>query len=182
MYQQDRIKSIAYGALFLGLGIGLPYAFHIVGLGKAFLPMYIPVILGALFLGPYYGFVLGITTPLLSSLLSGMPPFMPPVAPMMMAELSVMGALAGYLSRHLKINVYLNLTAIIITGRIMFVAMIYLLSSYFLKAQQGVLLFVLGSTIASLPGIILQFVVIPPIFLVMEKLSREKGAVYNTGR
>lgn len=171
----EKSRSIAFTALFTAMGVGLPYGFHLMGLGPAFLPMHIPVILGALFLGPLYGFAIGLITPLLSSFLTGMPPFMPPVAPMMMVELSLMGAVAGYLSFKKNLNVYLSLALTMLTGRMIYAALIFALASYFLKANQTPLVYIGTALIFAIPGFVLQLVVIPPIYMILEKISLQKG-------
>ena len=52
--------------------------FHLAGgMGVVFLPMHLPVLLAGFFLGPRFGLLVGIITPLLSSLLTGMPPLLP---------------------------------------------------------------------------------------------------------
>ena len=171
----EKSRNIAFAALFTAMGVGLPYGFHLMGLGPAFLPMHIPIILGALLLGPYYGFIMGLITPLLSSFLTGMPPFMPPVAPMMMVELSMMGVVAGYLSRIKNLNAYLSLVLTMLTGRIIFAGLVFALASYLIKANQTPLMYVAGSLIFAIPGFVLQLVVIPPIYIVLEKISLQKG-------
>lgn len=176
----EKSKNIAFAALFTAMGIGLPYGFHLMGLGPAFLPMHIPIILGALFLGPYYGFIMGLITPLLSSFLTGMPPFMPPVAPMMMVELSIMGGLAGYLSRIKKLNVYLSLALTMLTGRMIFAGLVFALASYLIKADQTPLLYIGASLVFAIPGFVLQVVVIPPIYMILEKISIQKGIIEPT--
>ncbi len=180
MENGEKSRNIAFAALFTAMGVGLPYGFHLMGLGAAFLPMHIPVILGALFLGPFYGFAIGLITPLISSFLTGMPPFMPPVAPMMMVELSLMGIVAGYLSRIKKMNVYLSLALTMLTGRMIFAGMVFVLSSYLIKVNQTPLMYVGASLLFAVPGFILQLVVIPPIYMILEKISLQRGVTEPT--
>lgn len=176
----EKSKNIAFAALFTAMGVGLPYGFHLVGLGPAFLPMHIPIIVASLFLGPYYGFAIGLITPLLSVFLTGMPPFMPPVAPMMMVELSLMGVVAGYLSRIKNLNAYLSLALTMLAGRIIFAGLVFALASYLIKTDQTPLLYITGSLIFAIPGFILQIVVIPPIYMILDKISLPAEIVEST--
>ena len=60
------IKKLTYGAMFLALGIVLPgITSGIPEIGRALLPMHFPVFFAGLVLGPLYGLLLGILTPLL---------------------------------------------------------------------------------------------------------------------
>ncbi|MDR5698081.1 MAG: DUF1893 domain-containing protein [Armatimonadota bacterium] len=92
-----RADVVAGAGLGLALAILLPMVFHTLGLGPAFLPMHIPVLLtGALF-GAGVGLVVGAAAPLFSAVLTGMPPLSPPVAQLMTVELATYGAVAGWL-------------------------------------------------------------------------------------
>ena len=72
---KESIKSMVLAALFMALGIVLPIALHAIpDAGKIFLPMFLPVLVGALFLPWQYALAVGVFTPLLSTLLTGMPP------------------------------------------------------------------------------------------------------------
>lgn len=46
-----KTKNLVMSALFVALGILIPMIFHSMGLGKAFLPMHIPVLLAGFILG-----------------------------------------------------------------------------------------------------------------------------------
>ena len=70
-----RTKKMIYGGL-LTVGLVLPQAFHVFGqgVGMAFLPMHLPVMIAGILLGPCYGGLIGLIVPLVSSMLTGMPP------------------------------------------------------------------------------------------------------------
>ena len=55
-------RRICWGALFIALGILLPITFHMVGMGKVFLPMHIPILLAGFFCGPAIGAMVGFIT------------------------------------------------------------------------------------------------------------------------
>lgn len=166
------VRKITWSAFFICLGIILPMAFHIFGLGKNFLPMHIPVLIGSLLLGAGSGAFIGAITPLLSCLLTGMPPLMPPVAFMMMFELALYAIIAAVLYKKLKINIYISLTAAIIAGRIFYGALAYLL--FPLMGLQKVPFFypVTLGLMEGLPGIILQLIIVPLIVKILERYMR----------
>ena len=71
-------RQLTVSGFFIALGLILPMLFHLAGgMGVVFLPMHLPVLLAGFFLGPRFGLLVGIITPLLSSLLTGMPPLLP---------------------------------------------------------------------------------------------------------
>ena len=110
-------RRICWGALFIALGILLPITFHMVGMGKVFLPMHIPILLAGFFCGPAIGAMVGFITPLLSAVMTGMPPFMPPMAQIMVFELAAYGLLTGLLFNRFRLGVYPSLLLAMLAGR-----------------------------------------------------------------
>lgn len=165
----NRTRKIALSSLMLVIGITLPQLFHLVGLGAAFLPMHIPVLLCGMLLGPFFGGFLGVITPLLSSFLTGMPPIMPPVAIIMSVELLAMGTAAGLLRRNLQFNPYLVVLGSALAGRLVFAAIVMVLGSYFLNLDQAPPTYLATSLLLGIPGFILQLAVIPPLCILLEK-------------
>ena len=57
-----RTKKMIYGGLLTAVGLVLPQAFHVFGqgVGMAFLPMHLPIILAGLLAGPYVGAIAGL--------------------------------------------------------------------------------------------------------------------------
>lgn len=163
------VRKITWPAFFICLGIILPMALHMFSLGRNFLPMHIPVLIGSLLLGAGSGIFIGAITPLLSCLLTGMPPLMPPIVFMMMFELALYGIISAVLYKKLKLNIYISLIAAIIAGRIFYGAFAYLL--FPLIGLQKVPFFypVTLGLIEALPGIILQLIIVPPIVKILEK-------------
>lgn len=150
----------------LALGIVLPYALaHGLGVaGTVLLPMHIPVLLCGFFCGPLYGALCGMTLPLLNCLLTGMPsPF--PMLPIMLAELTTYGLVSGLLFsktslRRKKAGIYAALSISMICGRIAYTAMFYTL---LWTVGEIKALAVTSAIVTGLPGIIVQFLIIPPI-------------------
>jgi len=166
-------KKTVITAMLIAAGIVLPLVFHMIpaGLaGRVLLPMHIPILIAGLIVGPFYGFFAGLITPLLSSMTTGMPPAGLAVY-RMMVELSVYGAVAGFFmrfiyTRRLAVDLYISLIAAMLLGRVA------------AGLAQAVVLF--GGTYAvglwaaayfttSIPGIILQLLVIPGIIMALER-------------
>lgn len=170
MLIKNKTKRLVLSALYIALGVVLPIFFHFVpNAGPIFLPMHIPVLMAGLMLGPSYGLAVGIAAPLLSSLLTGMPPA--PILPGMLCELAVYGLVAGILMKTVKtknniLNIYISLVGAMLAGRIIggiVKAFIFVAGDYSLQ------IWLTGSFITALPGIIIQLVLIPILLSVLEK-------------
>lgn len=172
-------KSISGGALCIAMGVVLPMAFHMVGMGKVFLPMHIPVFLAGLLFGPRIGFITGVVSPLLSSLLTGMPPIMPPIAQIMIFELGAYGLFAGILRPYFSSSIF-PLAASMLAGRVVAGFAGWALLPLF--GLPGFSLFypLTVSLVAGLPGIILQLVAIPTLVYLLER-SLIPGTRHATG-
>ena len=73
-----KIKNLTLAALFLALGLVLPFfTGQIPQIGSMLLPMHLPVFLCGLICGWQYGAAVGFVVPLLRSVLFGMPPLFP---------------------------------------------------------------------------------------------------------
>lgn len=94
-----RTKKMIYGGLLTAVGLVLPQAFHVFGqgVGMAFLPMHLPVMIAGILLGPCYGGLIGLIVPLVSSMLTGMPPV--PKLYFMLVELVAYGIFTGIFIR-----------------------------------------------------------------------------------
>lgn len=72
--KNSNIKNLALAAMFMALGLVLPFfTGQIPQIGKMLLPMHIPVLLCGLICGWKYGLAVGFVTPLLRSVIFGMP-------------------------------------------------------------------------------------------------------------
>lgn len=161
------IKQTVLGALHIAIGVTLPTLFHMLGAaGSIFLPMHIPVLIAGCLLGKRVGLLVGILTPLLSSLFTGMPPLT--ILPVMLPELATYGLTMGYFYHNKNKNIFISLFITMLLGR--FVAVI---SAFFaiaiLQLKLSPLYYITGAIITGLPGIALQFVLIPTIIKQLEK-------------
>jgi thiamine transporter ThiT len=74
MNNKDFIKKLVLGAMFLAIGIILPFfTGQIPQIGRMLLPMHIPVFLCGLICGWQYGLAVGFILPLMRSMLFFMP-------------------------------------------------------------------------------------------------------------
>jgi hypothetical protein len=153
----------------IALGIGLPFAFHLVGLGKVFLPMHIPVLLCGFLTDSWTALFVGALTPVLSAVLTGMPTLVPPVAQAMTVELTLYGVLSSFFYRKMRWNVYVSLALAMLAGRLVYgvlgVALMPLLNMKPVPILYPVTIGLAGSV----PGLILQIIVVPPLVAVAEK-------------
>ncbi|MEJ2627098.1 MAG: ECF transporter S component [bacterium] len=117
-------KNLTLSALIITLGIVIPIAFHAIGMGSVFLPMYWPLAAGAFFLLPRWAVLTGVVTPALSFILTGMPPISPPVLPVMIAELTFFTFILSYVShRYNRIAIiWILILGLIISKLILFIA------------------------------------------------------------
>ena len=158
------IKNIAKGALYIALGVLIPLLFHSIGAGPMFLPMHIPVLLAGFLEGPVTGLYVGILAPVLSHLLTGMPPIAPiPMLPIMILELSTYGLVAGMLYNKLKINIFASLFGAMLSGRIAYGLMVYIMLVFFNIKMQGPIIAVIMAAETGIIGIIIQIIIIPVI-------------------
>jgi riboflavin transporter FmnP len=173
---RSKPQFIAHTALFLALGILLPFGLHFIPaggipLGRALLPMHIPVLLAGFLAGPASGIIVGLLAPGLSHLLTGMPPTYA-VAPMTL-ELAMYGLVAGITYQRLKLNIYLSLIIAMLFGRLLFGLGLFVLGMLMQLPYTATAYFSGGLALVSgLPGIALQLVLIP---IIVAAVNRKRG-------
>ena len=158
--------------MFIALGVALPQAFHAVpNAGSVFLPMHIPVLLSGYAVGPVFGALCGLFTPLLSHLIFHMPPAT--VLPSMLCELTVYGLMSGLLCKIVKtknpiVNIYVVLVGAMLAGRVTYGilnTLIFRAGKYSLQAWLS------AAFITALPGIIIQLIIIPVIVMGLRRAN-----------
>jgi len=169
------IRNLTRGGLFIASAILLPAVFHMAGLGPAFLPMHMPVLLAGFFCGPAVGMLVGIVSPILSALLTGMPPLIPPVAQMMVFELALYGFLTGILYEKFRLGAYVSLIGAMIGGRVAYGFLGYLVLPLFGFKQTPLWAPLLGAVGQSLPGAVVQIVFVP---LVVSLVKRDLRVLF----
>jgi niacin transporter len=164
--KESELRQIPLTALLAVAGVILPQFFHLFGLGPVFLPMFLPVMLGALLLRWRFAVALAIITPLVSFVITGMPPIAPPILPVMLAELILISSILSLLHVHARKNKWLALLVSVLTDRLLLFAIVFFLAPVFGLPK----IFTSFSLVLSgIPGIILQFTVLPTTLTLIEK-------------
>ena len=165
-----KVKRMVITSMMIAACIILPMAFHAIpGAGPILLPMHIPVILAGLICGPAFGFIAGLAGPFLSSTLTGMPPA--PLMPVMMIELSIYGAVTGFMMKFVytgraSADLYISMIVAMLCGRVMagiVQALIFFEGTYVLGMWTATYF------ITSFPGIIIQLVFLPSMVMALER-------------
>jgi hypothetical protein len=163
-------RDIAFCGVFGAAALLLPVIFHVFHLGSLFMPMYLPLVTLAFFVGPFPAALTALVTPLLSGAVTGMPPFYPPIAIIMSVELSIMAAVIG-LARGIfpKVNELVILIPVLALGRCIGFGMIYGMALFMnLPAK-----FVAGvSLLSGWPGIVLMIIAVPAILRLYRLVGR----------
>ncbi len=158
------VSSVLLPQLFHGLGIlsGLGSA-----LGETFLPMHIAIFLVGFFAGAWAGLASGVLAPLVSFALTAAWTPMPAAAmlPFMMIELGVYGLTTGLLA-HTRLPAFLSLLLAQLAGRAVRALAIVLGS---LMGSALPVSVIWTSLLTGLPGLVLQWVLIPLIVFYAEK-------------
>ncbi|MBO5312804.1 MAG: ECF transporter S component [Clostridia bacterium] len=172
----SKTKKLILSALFLSIGVVLPLATgQIKEIGDSLLPMHLPVMLCGLVCGYGYGGAVGFILPFLRALTFGMPPAYPNAVWMAM-ELCTYGFVIGFLyGKAVKKNMpclLLSLSVSMIAGRI-----VWGVSKAVLLGIGGSSLtvhaFVMGGFIDAFPGIVLQFILIPTVMSIAQRLRKD---------
>ena len=178
----NSIYRLTVGGLFLAIGIIIPRLFHMFGtpeIGIVLLPMHISVFIVGIYLGAYYGMIIGFLTPLINSLF-GAPIF--PYNLIMAFELAAYGLFAGlcmYLlqkifKRKMKRTprIFISLILSMIMGRIVNALVLFVMVRFFAMKVPAPFT-VLGSAITGIPGLIIQLLLVPGIVILLYA-SQEK--------
>ena len=165
-------KKVLITAGYIISALMLPQMFHLFGIpGNVFLPMHIPVLLAGFTLGPIYGMLSGVASPVISCLLTGMPVVFP-VMPIMVFELGTYGLISGLISKKEKIPFILKLIITLITGRIAYGLIYHIIKQFFFTGiASGIS--VINATKAGIPGILIQLVVITIAMKLLEKKEKQ---------
>lgn len=164
----------------LAAAVALPQVFHAVGavsglgtaLGETFLPMHLPILLVGLTAGPAAGAISGVLAPLVSFALSGMPTAA--MLPFMMIELLCYGLFAG-LMRTARIPSLGKVVLAQIGGRAVRAAAI-LIAFYGLGSTAIPVAIIWRSIATGLPGLLLQWALLPLLLYWIENRSRKADA------
>ena len=166
-------KNITLSALIITLGIVIPVAFHAIGMGNVFLPMYWPLAAGAFFLSPRWAGLTGMVTPAISFVLTGMPPLSPPVLPVMMAELTILTLIISYLNTHHKLAVlWILIIGLLFSKLVLFMA-VWMISPIIGLPPS---LISISSIVHGLPGTAIILILVP---VLVKRLTNRNIIVSN---
>jgi riboflavin transporter FmnP len=168
------VKDLAVSAICLALCMYLPFLTgQIQQFGAALAPMHIPVLLCGFICGSRYGAIVGATAPLLRFMLFGMPPLLP-MGIAMCFELAVYGAAAGLLYKLFPkkaLYVYVSLVLSMLIGRVVWGVAMWRVMDMALGESFTFGAFLSMAFVNALPGIVLHIVLIPPIVLVVRRIT-----------
>ncbi len=157
---KNRTNQIVLSGLLIALGVTLPMIFHFFGgVGKVFLPMHLPIIIGGFLLGSRYAVLVGVLTPLISSLTTGMPPTYP-ILPIMMVELGTYGLVISYLTKRGLASTWVKLVSAMILGRITAGLTVFILGIGF-GLKMNPIIYLKTAIVVGIPGLIIQLVIVP---------------------
>jgi len=172
------IRKMVYSAMFLAIALLLPFLTgQIPQIGGMLCPMHLPVLLAGFVCGPFWGGAVGLVCPLLRHMLFSMPPLVTAIA--MTAELCAYGFLAGFFHRITQklfsgrsiLAVYAALLLAMLGGRIVWgLASAVLMLAGQTEFSMGV--FLASGFVQAWPGILLQLVLIPPLYKVLMKSKK----------
>lgn len=164
----------------IALAVILPQLVHLAAGaqgGAAWLPMYLPVLLGGCLLGWKWGLGVGILSPLVSFAVTSIGGNAMPAAsrlPYMIAELAVFAAVSGLFSCKIVENGWMAFPAVLlaqVAGRLFF-----LLTAAIFQSVSPLSAAAVWSQIrAGLLGMVLQAVVVPFLVMGLRLLLKEKN-------
>lgn len=169
---RTHIKNLTHTAVFLALGILLPFLFgQVPQIGQMLLPMHIPVFLCALLVTWKHGIAVAVILPLLRALLFSRPVLYPD-AIAIACEMATYALVAGLLydsTQKMRVGaLYASLLTAMLAGRVVRGA-----AQFTLLALRGTTFssaaFFSGVIVAGIPGILLQLLLIPAIVLPLQK-------------
>lgn len=167
----SRIRKLVLAALFLALEMLLPMLTgQIPQIGMMLSPMHIPALLCGFICGWPWALVVGFVSPLLRSLLFGMPPLFP-VAFAMAFELAAYGVAAALLYKIFPKRmgyVYLSLILSMLVGRGVWGLVTWIVFRI-LGNPFTLGIFFSSAFLGTLPGIIAQLILIPPLVISARK-------------
>lgn len=167
-------RELAYAGLFGAAALLMPVLFHLIHLGRLFMPMYLPLMTLAFLVRPLPAVLTAAMTPLLSAAVTGMPPFYPPVAAFMAIELATMaGIVATVLALRPGTNARLLLAGTLVLGRAIYCGLVY---GFALVIHLPPALTAGVSLLSGWPGIVLMLVAIPPIVRIVRQSSARRAA------
>lgn len=139
-------------------------------IGNMLCPMHIPVLLCGFLCGYKWGLLVGFVAPLMRSFIFSMPPLFPE-ATSMAFELATYGLVVALVYNALPkktVNIYVSLAVAMLSGRIVW-GVVRLLLLGLADVNFSFQIFVTSGFVTALPGIILQFIIVPLVVMLVKK-------------
>lgn len=189
MKKNKRIFRLTVSALMLATALLLPFLTgQVQKFGQMLCPMHVPVLVCAFLCGPVWAGAVGFAAPLLRYALFGMP-ILFPMGVSMAPELACLGVVCGVLARSFRTlsdgvsarrrlaGIYASLLASMLAARTTYgiVRFIILFAG---GPEFSLAAFVSGVFVESLPGIILQLVLVPSVVLSLRRFAL-RGSMHN---
>ncbi len=173
-----KTKRLVLAALFLAIGMVLPsLTAAIKEIGDSLLPMHLAVMLCGVICGWKYALPVGLLLPFLRAAFFGMPPLYPN-AVYMALELATYGLVVGVLyhirKRYSRAHLFFSLACAMLAGRIVWGITKAVLLGVASKPF-GIKAFLVGGFLDALPGILLQFILIPLVIELLERKTNKKA-------
>lgn len=172
MKQKITTRQMVLTAVFIALGVIIPWAFHSVPNAWTFLPMHLPALVAGLLLGPLSGLLTGAFSVVLSGLITGMPPVAKWLV--MIPELASYGLFAGLFQRMFKkdyVGTLISLVLAMLAGRVVYALMKFIEVQVVAGVKPFTFqAFIAGAFAMVIAGIIMLVVIVPPIVLMLRKL------------
>ena len=164
---KPELKDVSLASVFGAAALALPVLFHVVGLGSAFLPMFLPLSAAGFLLPFRVAAPLAVIVPAVSFVLTGMPPMtVPPIGPIIMLEIGFLMAANRFLAAKAKLNIFVAAAIAAVADRLFYLALLFLAATV-LKLPR--LVFSLSGLVTSLPGTILLVTAVPAIVQILRK-------------
>ena len=173
--QNERTRTMVLAAMFLAIGVVLPsITGSIKEIGDSLLPLHLVVMLCGVICGWQYAAPVGAVLPFLRAAFFSMPPFYPN-AVWMCLELATYGFVIGFLfslrKKYSRVWLLVCLVCSMLAGRVVWgIAKAILLG--LLNKPFGIQAFLIGGFVDAVPGIILQFVLVPLIVELVYRIQK----------
>ena len=164
---KTRTQQITLIALMISLCIIVPILFHYIGAGAILLPMFLPIMLAGFLIEFPFAILVGLLGPWISALITGMPPLFP-TALIMSVEGFTAAAIVSYLYHKKELSFWICLISGILMERVSLVIMGFIIAP--LLGLPGELFSIYKLT-ESLPGVLLQLILIPIILKMLWKFQ-----------
>lgn len=168
-------KNLAMSAILFALGIVLPFiTMQIPTIGVMLSPLHFPILIAGFVVGPINALILGLILPIFRGLIFQIPRF--PTAIFMTVELGIYGLVSGLLFNKLFkkkftfFNIYTSIIIAMVLGRVGFGIVKYIAFKYILDmSAYSIAIWISDVFISSVPGIIIQLIIIPTLVMTLHK-------------